>query len=296
MNSATWNMMRRISETLIERNGVIFGGFVRDSILRRHHYAKFMQAVPYQKLSKFEDAEFMPEYSGRLALPKDLNCFINPLEISPFITFMTSIGFTVFDAEPEHDKEYDVAEDVGLMRIGISTETDTPGEIMTVIVELMYPFDDHVVSPPFAKLDFYCNALMLDKHNPVTPVLMPAFSGSSASSELVEIITLMIKKRFASAIGDSVPLRRTMTMMATGWTMSANGRCITDPMAMYTGQGGNADVVEVLDAEDDMCLICMDDIGSYAHKFGCCNALYHKSCMSKVVTTCATCPHCRATI
>ncbi len=83
---AKWSMMQRIKDILLLNNIYIFGGFIRDSIIRNHNEQEYYKSCKTLNVSKevidkkYYDMDYLPEYADRMLVPKDIDCFIQKIE------------------------------------------------------------------------------------------------------------------------------------------------------------------------------------------------------------------------
>jgi hypothetical protein len=87
-----WKMMSVLKKLILEQNGMIFGGFVRDSIIHDHFaqlYYKHCLSndIEYDvKHSQYSNPLFVPTTADRLIVPSDIDCFMTEAEYVKFFS------------------------------------------------------------------------------------------------------------------------------------------------------------------------------------------------------------------
>jgi hypothetical protein len=165
-----------IKNCVFENNGIIYGGFVRDMIIRDHYKAIYNKKNEYN-IHKFWNIMFQPETAARAIVPKDMDiCMYSEDDIKKFIISIENIFNEKFGyANITSVKDETVNGDNSYFDIPIKMHKKvsyviTVGKIPFVHrgVELHFDFDIIIprrskILPPFNKLDLLSNAFILNK-------------------------------------------------------------------------------------------------------------------------------------
>ena len=78
-NYYEWMHFNNLLETLTasESGGIVFGGAVRDMMIRLYYARQFHQMTSGKATLSYHDASFMPEMKDRLLLPTDIDVFVS---------------------------------------------------------------------------------------------------------------------------------------------------------------------------------------------------------------------------
>lgn len=151
--------MKVIASELIDNDGVIFGGYVRDTVIHDHYASLFFE----KHHDKYDDPTFDPETKHRLLVPKDIDVFCQTGKRG-IIEVLEKLK------KPDRDVTYRYVTPVYF----------SEGEIKHLKVTIRFPFifslihkqvsidldvlhSKSKVEPPFGKCDMYCNAFLMDK-------------------------------------------------------------------------------------------------------------------------------------
>ena len=86
-----WKKMNKVKDILLKNNIYIFGGFIRDSIIREYNESEYYKKCETLNMSieeakkKYYNLSFIPEFIDRLLVPKDIDCFIQNIDIDDLI-------------------------------------------------------------------------------------------------------------------------------------------------------------------------------------------------------------------
>ena len=97
-NKIKHHMLCKIQNFLIENGFCIYGGYVRDTIIHDYYAKKFYKKMDvYADTKLYSDENFLPDYKGRLVVPKDIDCFFNGTtkDVIECIQKLTKKGFEV---------------------------------------------------------------------------------------------------------------------------------------------------------------------------------------------------------
>ena len=187
INKATYKLMHEIADFFIKEGGIVFGGFVRDSIIHEHYakkfYGKICEITEKQTDEKKDGnvSDIKLEYSNicydeetklRLLIPKDIDVFFtfDESDVELFFKKMNKrFKFTFIDdpyikREGKHD--YFELENGLVHKKLLINDLRTSylfGFSVKVKVDFLYS-TQHNIKPPFRKCDLSCNSLLLTKY------------------------------------------------------------------------------------------------------------------------------------
>lgn len=301
-------MCKEIVEHAIESGGTVFGGYVRD-FLRHENAAKTYYAQNHSN-EQYSDQTISTDTLDRLLVPVDIDVkfetteqytkFRNLLRGAHYkVTAIPGISTMYVDDETVRLKKLTVGFDITSQSV-IRALNMPPGSMTKNILlpelvrrlEGMQLTSDFIsidvllttADPPFNKLDFMCNGLVMDKDGiHMCNDLMTNLNAFGVHRVYQRILDDIIHKR---AVLVNLYPKRWDKMAAKGWDLI----------------DGNVEKVSVL---GETCLICHDDIEpDDAYRLNCCkNVNYHFECLSRQITHEVTgimdsgkCPHCRQKI
>lgn len=319
--AAEYKAKKQVAEIVLENGGIVFGGFVRDSVLHDHFATKFYDS-PDVNAFKYNNNEYLPEYSLRTVIPVDIDCFFdNPEDFTKFLASLKEAKFITRGVRSRDPKRYMPniqVEDGELMHYKLSVRPmqvcDMISKIMenvpesvrrethvalsalahrrarqavhmfTVDAMVKAPTCERALFPPFNAPDFECNSLMITQHGiALLPELARGVGGIyDRHTKLTSIINDIVDRK-AQTTTTAPTQYRYIKMQSKGWTVhgSTISQCTFE--------------------HDDMCIICTEHFNSSdCFKLSCCNAKYHSKCLHAAVTREETgmaakdvCLHCR---
>jgi hypothetical protein len=292
MSSSTkesYDFRRHVETIILKNGGIIFGGHVRDTILRDAHVNDYhIECIISNKdcnsRELFNDPTFHPELKGRLVTSRDIDCYMPAPAAKEMISDLhaasitTRVVFERNDAKkylPELDIPYGILKHVRYMVYPVAKQPKrrSPFSIFCTsvqeAVEDIAPFhidlltarssDFHLFYPPFGLIDFECNGLLMTTTGiSMSPCMYPHLSALSRHHKIDVIIDDIRNMRAVYVDAESLTTRRIKKMAAKGWAIQRN-------------------FIKTCDSSDDVCIICHDDAPSY--KLTCCNARYHRHCL-----------------
>lgn len=154
--------MVKISELLIEKGAIIFGGFVRDKLIH-DHYANLYYQNKMGCDSKYSDENHNPETKHRLLVPNDIDVFVRGTEekIEEVYSYLKTNGFEV--EIKIRKKIYGAFDNINQQKIVVKTKNFCGLPTIKIDLDILYSSDD-AVKPPFKRLDLWCNSLLMDKN------------------------------------------------------------------------------------------------------------------------------------
>ena len=302
-------MFKEIAEIALKESGTIFGGYVRDFL--KHDYAAERFYSEKHTREEYENKEVSPETLDRLLIPSDIDVhfkthqqykgFRSALRGSFYESTVTKIKNVYTSGPSVHHIRMRVYLGVSvsqitreLRRSHMAREILIP-EIEKCLASMSTPTDfvsvdiliSSVKTPPFDdSLDFACNGLVMTDDGGVG-LCEELKKGLNAFGICRTIGSIMSHIRENKAVLVRLKGPRWDKMAEKGWDLV----------------GGNIEKIHSIESETT-CTLCLDMVSdSDMYKFSCCNAKYHRVCMSKIITkgvaavtdTCR-CPHCRQTI
>ena len=297
-------MFKELAEMAVNCGGTIFGGYVRDFIRHEECSKEFFK---HNKLEDFSNSDVSPETIDRLLLPSDLDIhFENNMDYRKFRADMRAafylpavkgISNMYTDGPRVHHIKVDAVLhiDPGRVMRGLKIRSVMAKEIIkpailerisSMSIETTPISMDILITsdkPPFSKLDFRCNGLVLNKDGiSLCDDLKNGLGPLGVHRTLMNVFDDIKNKR---AVVENLKSTRWDKMEAKGWDLV----------------GASVEKVKKVGEE---CLICLQDIDpDGVHKLQCCNAYYHFDCLSRQITyptrgivDSGKCTHCRQPI
>lgn len=307
-----YKLRQQVEGIITSCGGIIFGGHVRDVVLHDTHAAEYYKESGDDGAKMYEDASFMPQYGGRLVISSDIDCYMIAHSIESFMDQLRDENLSVqvvFEREdakqyiPTLDVPHGVLRHVRLsvsslgMKVvkyirelvneGLSESARTlvsrevnefvcslhraslacPTLFLDVFVADCRNF--YAMCPPFGTVDFECNGLILTASGiTLSPSLFPGMSPLQRNEVLQRIID-DIKNKRASYVNTDMPDDRVAKMCKKGWSIVLK----------------HVHVNAERPADADVCIFCHDEVRSQHFKLKCCNAIYHKDCLVKVLSS-----------
>lgn len=318
-----YKLKKHIATLVVENEGIVFGGYVRDSIIHDHYaklYYKHAAEVPIG-LSLYNITTYHPETALRCLTPTDVDCFFESEDrYNDFVTSLTRSNFYVDTKWSRDAKQYirGIQVSAGELvhkRLKVTAKqllsviahrlyTDVPSSIRIESIQLLRNIRKLVpqaadaiyvdvmvqtatcrrtLHPPFNALDFDCNGLMLNKSGPCLCHELNQGLGAYDSYKRMSDIIDGIVQKRTTVMRQLVPLCRYKKMLGKGWRLSGSF------------------VVSSTAEDDDQCIICTEKLKDHeCWKLSCCNAKYHIHCLSRATEHPETgmgstneCIHCR---
>jgi hypothetical protein len=287
-------MMKRIADVVMDSNGAIFGGYVRDKIIHDNNCKKFWRQYPKATQQQYEDPDFHPETADRLLIPSDIDAwFADRCEFDGFVKMMAA-RYPVLKMQKQR-KHFDytggtpikvyklIFRSMPLKQfIKNSCPFLVPDDVISADTPVLSVCVDVIISeipPSQGHLDYECNGLVMRKDSITVSCDVPG-------NNVTNLIRIMddIKGRVAVEV-NFIGRRFNKMYMKYGWVI--RGGLIERPITM-----------------EGECLLCMTHVEKEsALKLACCSALYHSSCLERSMNTEGTgmfakgcCFHCRRPI
>jgi len=315
VNRSHWVSFTDVIDAIIHNNGLIFGGAVRDVILRdkaAESYYEFMGESCDSDI--YTDTEIHPESKDRVMIPHDIDATIHHSHFDELMQTLTTMKYTARtlfkrDAKkylPNLDaKEGDIMHHKIILRpMDVLTYSMAPAimklfkkefahemailqrtfskHTRTIMLDIMVIMNDTHYDPPFGNLDFECNGLVQDKH------------GIRLSKHLLSQTQAFGHNKYR--LNDPMRLQRQLLRIQsdiinkiarvprnTNVTNVDNYRVIKIKSKGFTIQYES--LKRITDADEDAestCIICHENFDKKDHfKLACCAAKYHADCLVK---------------
>ena len=308
INKAKWRFFTKVVQCLLDNEGLIFGGAVRDIYTRDYNAREFYGKVGYVRASEFYiDEDYYTEYKDRKIIPKDLDVSIHHTNLASFFKILKKHNIQVRTRFTRDAKTYlpniKVAENEIThwrleLRPNMFVKLDKPSfvsdllnkefetlmdkmnqvkiDVGTVIVDLLVNQTDKEMDPPFGDLDFECNGLILSKDGiRLSRCLHERHKGRifplELDDKLAKIKQDILHKR-AVPISQKLTTQlayRTSKMILKGYTIH-----MQDIITI------NDEKVSKPKEQLDCCILCHEDFTNAKHyKLSCCEARYHEKCL-----------------
>jgi hypothetical protein len=309
-----WKMMNIIKDAIIQNNGFVFGGFVRDSIIHDHFARLYYDNMKIHVNNDYDtyrdgysDPEWMIDTIDRLIVPNDIDCFLYEKDYNVFINTLHTQRLTckpIFNRNAsEYIKGFEKHRDDSLRHRRLKIMPDltyvyeelrklpfkfelnalmdelkelAPLPIQVDIITSKQQYDE----PFMTDLDFECNSLYISKHGLSTAFELVEGPGEYAKfKQLTKVIDDIIKRVAVYCHPrDTANIgARVQKLMKSGWKIKDNQGCI-----------------ETVCDEDyeGHCIICHEDVPNIHFKMTCCDARYHDECMKKTLECSEQHNHC----
>lgn len=300
MCSIPYLLFKTIRDNLLDADGIIFGGAVRDMLIH-DNAAKSFYATNY--LDKdYADAAVHPESADRLLVPNNINVvFYTAADFDNFHKNLKASGLQVIGASTPEVSEHESSD--ALLPFGWYHAKAVIGfslpEVLQAHISNLPTFSMDIIRapydilssskrplPPFATPDFSCNALALFRvgGNDIITINESVYKAANLISPCeyaLSIIQFQVLPKKAHYLSDTMQVERVKKIMAKGFSMESR-------LVIFYSKTD-----KLLDG--DICLICHDALlesSGYA-QLRCCQGKYHAKCIGIVMNQCTKCPQCR---
>lgn len=208
INNIQHNLSWDIKNIIFKWGGIIFGGFVRDSIISEHYSRIFWENNGYYT-QHFWNEQFDPKTSARTLIPNDIDvCIYNEPDINNMMGEIASLLIREFGADNvkqerktsvRNNSDFKSYIDTPFGTLNTFIYTITVGKIpffsegskFDIMFDIVYTNKKHM-KPPFNKLDFLCNGFIMTGHN---EIYMSNFTGTQ-----IDKLKFVDKKEIESKI------------------------------------------------------------------------------------------------
>jgi len=309
INRATWKFYMKVVQVIIDNDGKIFGGAVRDIYSRDYYARQFYSKYGAKELDgknwdykKYTDPTLSPETKDRFILLKDIDACINNDDLQHMIRMLHMNHFKVHTIFSRDAKKYlpnvcveegDIIHYRMKIKPDIFIRMDIPNvmrdllgaqfnnileqsqmvnkQVGSITLDLMVNMTNRKIDPPYGNLDFECNGLILTKDGiRLTRCLR------SHSTNKYRIYPLEITDKLNQIQKDIIAKRA--IPVSSNYIMNMTYRVRKMLLKGYTIVYLTIDRNMPMD-EPQTCIICHEDINEANHvKLKCCNARYHSNC------------------
>jgi hypothetical protein len=289
-----WKTMCIIRDSILENNGFIFGGFVRDMILHDHNAINYYETANDATASIFyDDKNVIPETWDRTLIPTDIDIVIDTENFEKLKMNLRTQRLRVKVQKIIHGEDYQVGFEIPhgntvthyIATVELDTSTlfrelkklpvDTRIIQETIIEKMQKPcikIDILMTSLPvedpfFGLLDYECNGLYLSK------------SGICLAKQLIERPDYFKRQLKIQQVIEDIIHKKAVFLRTTA---GEGTRCVK----LYNKGWKICDktITTVKDATyEGHCIICHGDLPENHMKLNCCDCRYHAKCLENYI-------------
>ena len=207
VNNIKSNITWDVKNIIFKWQGIIFGGFVRDSIIAEHYGQLFWEKHNYNK--HYWNEQFDPSTAARTLIPNDVDiCLNNEQNVNKMMEDITALFIREFgNANVKFTKrllsrnslDFKSYIDNPIGNLYTYTYTIVVGEIPYVSLGTPFNYSFDIITtpkkhlkPPFNRLDFLCNCFIMTNHG---EIMMSNCTGTE-----IDKLKLVDKKEIESKI------------------------------------------------------------------------------------------------
>ena len=211
----------QIKSLVFANKGIIFGGFVRDEIIRSHYKTMYNSCNCYDS-HDFWNKMNQPETAARTLVANDIDvCMYSAEDISSFLTDVETLFNNEFGASNVSSSNLIIVGGNEYATMAISTlrkvnYTITVGKIPYVYTGVELSFDIDIVlpkninrQPPFKKIDFLSNIFVMSKHGIVI---------SEETGTIIDKMGIVDKQKISHSIMKDIVEFKTQFCMNSPYT------------------------------------------------------------------------------
>ena len=160
LNEIKYKMMKTLESIILGFDGIIFGGYVRDTYIHNHYAQKFYEN---SENIKYSNPENDLDTKNRLLVAKDIDVFLKGNNIQTLYDKFTASGFHVISKETKtmYFDNKEIFQQKSDIRLNNMNLYGMPN--VTVSLDVLYTTND-TIEPCFGKLDLMCNCLIMYKN------------------------------------------------------------------------------------------------------------------------------------
>jgi hypothetical protein len=292
-NKKRWKFMCAIRDMILEHDGMIFGGFVRDSLIH-DHFAREFYKLGRNLVWDYMDPAIDPATADRLLIPHDIDAYMTQKDFEDLTSTLQANRVHIRVAFVRSPDNYITNQDVSdptlkhyrlSVSIDLAKVTKALAELPVDLGSLCAPSDvklDIITSvkameePFLSRPDFECNALYMTKH------------GISLSRRVFTKRLKYDHELHKNRVMRDIIERRTRYLNPDPDSEASNERMISRIRRMFLRNWVIQDDLMTLVAEDDYpghCIICHGLVGSHHFKLHCCDGRYHGHCLQAAMST-----------
>jgi hypothetical protein len=203
-------LFNNIKKCVFENNGIIFGGFVRDTIISDHYKTIYNNTNPDgYDIHKFWNKLYKPETAARTLVAEDMDiCMYTEEDVSNFLIAIRDIFHTNGGHANVSSSDITVTRDSPSSYLDIPIKMHkkinykiTIGHIPYVHtgIELSFDFDIIIpcnnIEPPFYRVDFLSNVFIMNKQG----VVMSNYTGT-----IIDKMSILNKNKISTIIMNDI--------------------------------------------------------------------------------------------
>jgi hypothetical protein len=315
MSSSTsdYKLRRQVEGIILSHGGVIFGGHVRDVVLRETHAAAYYDALAHSGEDDiYDDPTFHDKYSGRTVVSSDIDCFMVSHSMEGFMDNLDTARISVTRVfERDDAKEYLPALDVppGILKHVRYRLSYLDKHICAAVQKAVSDeLNEHAVSMLGKEIQSFKRAL----HNAI-PRFEP-FNLDIMVASCYDFYTMyppfgsfdfecnaLLLTRHGITLSPSVHVEA--TILQRNEHLQRIIADISKKKAVYVQQNipewriknmrekgwsvatKHVQVIAHAPEEKDVCVICHEDLCGKHFRLPCCKSLYHKECMIRILSS-----------
>jgi hypothetical protein len=298
MSFQKYKLIKYVADVIqTKHDGLIFGGYVRDTILHDHAAKLFydslkeMQNEPRPSNDDlYQDKTYRPDLLDRFLVPTDIDCYMTDDNKTALLETLEENSLV--RSKNDVPSMYGINDkNLKLMRVAIgvspfiSSLLKLPNRT-SFCVDIIYTTAEKysTYTPPFTDYDFVCNTLQMRQNNIfVSRQVCEKKSALDRNEYLQHVILDIIEKK--AVCGERIPKWRMKKMLQKGWSLVHEHYTVEKILVTVEGEG------------EEECPICIESFkkGDFQLRRSCCtNAIFHVACLKKSIRSCsARCPACR---
>jgi hypothetical protein len=320
-----WKHKQDLAHLIMKSGGVIFGGFVRDSLLHDHYakkyYEKCIDLTLIEEDFGYNDEKIFPETKHRMVIPHDIDSYFDTAEkLQEFEKELTKHKYTyerVFTREDatQYLRRLDVPEkSISHIRyrinfMGHAQKQRVRSAINSTLSERFYKevksevgrFLEKLMQTSFKLGSVYIDVLLQKEHESDYEIIDPPFGNIDFECNGLVMTEdgIRLSKRMTFAAGmlrstaACLELKRIMEDILKKKAVIVDSRLDPWRVEKMRRKGWeivapfkNIEQVKHTPEEKHICIICHEEFDTEVHyKLKCCNARYHKMCLLNTITT-----------
>ena len=187
-----WQFMSVVRDVVLDMDGFIFGGFVRDSIIHDHFASKYYEvALHGGNKSLYNNPLFMPDTWDRTTMPSDLDCFMTEVDFTDMLKAFARkriLAKVLFIRDPRNYVSNIEGNDTSLKHIRLAVTVDM-SKVDRAFAELPIRLKNKSIQSPYLKMD-----VLISKKSYAEPflLLMEIENGTSPNTDVAIYSGLLV--------------------------------------------------------------------------------------------------------
>lgn len=287
-----WKTMCIIRDEILNHNGLIFGGFVRDMIIHDYNATLFYDRYSDKKEAaiNYADKSIHPDTWDRTLIPRDIDCVIDREQFDKFHKILKKLRLKLTVKKTISPTDYldnfltipgnTVSQHLCIIEIDNSywkrelsylpLETHALEQMLMQKMEYVcikmdcMVTEKPVTSPFLGSLDFVCNGLYLSKH------------GFGVSQDLCSHKDHLGRFNIIHDIVEDIKIKRAVFLQTSAGCGSRTAKLFN------RGWKIEDDDITTMDEEyEGHCIMCHDSVPRRHFKLKCCDCRYHAKCLER---------------